>query len=220
MSSTSPASAADLKCYIEKKLGSDIVIVELSECQYEIVINDALQVFFDRIYDAYEKVYVPTILPAAGTASTCVVTLGQEILSVFSVYGMRTITSEKVMSFVYDPGNLLYNQQYTFEFSRLAHRLTVNNSFEIPTKVLLHVYRKLDSSEFGEIYNHAWVKKYAVALAKIQWGTNLTKFDSVVLPGQMRLNGDKILQQGTEEKREAEEELDAKWAFYPLPQAY
>jgi hypothetical protein len=57
----------------------------------------------------------------------------------------------------------------------------------------------LDMDEYPELYNNFLVKDLSVAYAKFQWGTNLSKFEGVQLPGGVTLNGMNILTQAQSE---------------------
>ena len=65
---------------------------------------------------------------------------------------------------------------------------------------------------YPDLWNDLWLKKYATSLVKAQWGRNLTKFNSVNLPGGITMNGDQILQQGNEEIAKLEERFAMDWA--------
>jgi len=218
MSTSIPSSVSDLKNYIKANLGSDIVRVEITEDQYNIIIDDSLQKFFNYVYDGYDKVYQPITLPTTGTTGMSTVTLPNNILSVVKVFGQIQPLNFKVYSYIYEPSNIIANREYTFSFSKYSHILTINETPEKDTAAVAYVYRKLDETIYTDLYNHEWLKKYIIAKAKIQWGQNLSKYGSVVLPGGMTLNGEFILNEGKEEYRLAEEELYNNFAFYPLPQ--
>ena len=57
------------------------------------------------------------------------------------------------------------------------------------------------------IWNDYWLKQYATALLRIQWGTNLMKYSGPGLPGGGTLNGMDIFQAGMTEKQTLEERL-------------
>ena len=59
-----------------------------------------------------------------------------------------------------------------------------------------------------------FLKKYSTALIKRQWGENLKKYQGVVLPGGITLDGKTIYDEAIEEIRQIEEEVSLK---YELP---
>jgi RES domain-containing protein len=72
--------------------------------------------------------------------------------------------------------------------------------------IIIECYRKLDPTDMTDIYNDMWLKKYATALVKYQWGENLAKFTGIALPGGVTLNSEQMKQDAQEEILRLEEE--------------
>ena len=72
--------------------------------------------------------------------------------------------------------------------------------------IIIDCYRKIDPSQFTDVYNDVWLKKYVTALIKRQWGTNLSKFDGIQLPGGVTLQGRQILEDANAEIEKLEEQ--------------
>lgn len=96
-------------------------------------------------------------------------------------------------------------------FNRHMNRLYVDMDWttevDIGEYMIVEGYRILDPDTFTDVYNDSWLKKYATALMKKQWGTNLKKFEGVQLPGGVTLNGQKIYDEAVEELKELMEEV-------------
>ena len=60
-----------------------------------------------------------------------------------------------------------------------------------------------------------FLKQYATALIKRQWGENLKKFEGVQLPGGVTLNGKAIYDEAVEEILRIEEQMSLKWELPP-----
>ena len=62
--------------------------------------------------------------------------------------------------------------------------------------IILEVYGVRDPddmvTEYNSLWNHRFLKSYATALIKRQWGTNLLKFDGMTLPGGVTVNARQI----------------------------
>ena len=58
-----------------------------------------------------------------------------------------------------------------------------------------------------DVWNDRFLKKYATAKIKQQWGTNLKKFEGIQMPGGVTLNGQKIYDEAIEEIEKLEEDL-------------
>lgn len=50
----------------------------------------------------------------------------------------------------------------------------------------------VDPDEFTKVYSDLWLKRYATALIKRNWGQNLIKFEGIQMPGGVTLNGRQI----------------------------
>ena len=72
--------------------------------------------------------------------------------------------------------------------------------------LLIECYRKLDPTDFTDIYNDMWLKKYASALVKYQWGENLSKFSGIALPGGVTLDAQTMKEEALAEIQRLEEE--------------
>ncbi len=66
-------------------------------------------------------------------------------------------------------------------------------------KVLIEMYIATDPNGNGRVYNNIFLKEYATALIKEQWGANLIKFEGMVLPGGVQLNGRQIYEDAKQE---------------------
>ena len=60
-----------------------------------------------------------------------------------------------------------------------------------------------------------FLKRYATALIKRQWGENLKKFAGVQMPGGVTLNGDQIYQEAVAEIQVIEEEMQVRYELPP-----
>jgi hypothetical protein len=69
-------------------------------------------------------------------------------------------------------------------------------------------------SGVSDVWNDRFLKKYATALIKRQWGNNLKKFGGVALPGGVTLNGKEIYDEAEEEIKSIEEDM---FNFNSLP---
>ena len=104
-------------------------------------------------------------------------------------------------------------------FNKKNHRLYLDIDFGMmsdDTFIIIDGYRLLDPSDAPAIYNDFWLKKYATAIIKKQWGTNLIKFNGVMLPGGVQLNGRQIYDDAVKEIEEIEYSLKTEYEIPPL----
>ena len=81
---------------------------------------------------------------------------------------------------------------------------------------LVEAHRLLDPTEVTEVYNDMFLKRYATAMMKKQWGMNLIKYNNVQLPGGITLNGRQIYEDALAEIEKMEGEVLSKYAIPPL----
>jgi len=77
--------------------------------------------------------------------------------------------------------------------------------------VIVECFRILDPTTYTDVYNDYFLKKYATALIKRQWGTNLSKFEGMVMPGGVTFNGRQLFDDANEELTKLEEEVRLNW---------
>ena len=96
------------------------------------------------------------------------------------------------------------------EFNVNQDRIYVSMDWDIDIAVgnyvVFEVYRKINPSEYTQAYNDFWLKRYATALIKKQWGENLIKFQGVTMLGGVTMNGETIYNEAKEEIATLEEQ--------------
>ena len=103
-------------------------------------------------------------------------------------------------------------------FNKKNHRLYLDIDFgqlSDDTFIIIDGYRLLDPSDAPAIYNDFWLKRYATAIIKKQWGMNLIKFNGVLLPGGVQLNGRQIYEDALKEIEEIEYSLKTEYEIPP-----
>ena len=73
--------------------------------------------------------------------------------------------------------------------------------------LIIECYRKIDPETYTDIFDDIYLKRYATALIKRQWGANLSKFNGVATLGGVSMNGEQIYSQAIEEIQRLEEEI-------------
>ena len=104
-------------------------------------------------------------------------------------------------------------------FNKKNHRLYLDIDFgnlSDDTFIIIDGYRLLDPADAPKIYNDFWLKRYATAIIKKQWGMNLIKFNGVLLPGGVQLNGRQIYEDALKEIEEIEYSLKTEYEIPPL----
>lgn len=106
-----------------------------------------------------------------------------------------------------------------FRFNRKRSRITIDvnmdDTFNEGDYVVFEVYRILDPAQWSKVYNDMFIKRYATALIKRQWGSNMAKYDGMQLPGGVVLNGTKIYQEAMDEITKLEDEMQSRYEEPP-----
>ena len=100
--------------------------------------------------------------------------------------------------------------EHPIRFNVHQNRLYLDQDWEecdAGSFIIIECYRKLDPNSYTDVYNDMFLKKYATALIKKQWGANLIKFQGVQMLGGVQMNGEIIYQQADEEIKLLEEQM-------------
>ena len=100
-------------------------------------------------------------------------------------------------------------------FDRHKNQLRIDMDWEqdvpIDNYLAIECYRVIDPATYTDVYNDYFLKRYATALIKYQWGANLIKFEGMVMPGGVSFNGRQIFDDAKEEITKLEEEARLNW---------
>ena len=124
------------------------------------------------------------------------------------------LTSTSVMYYSQVQSHLaLLNQmlvgQIPIRFNMHSNRLYIDyNASKLTANewIIIECYRKIDPNDMTDVYNDMWLKKYATAKVKYQWGQNLSKFGGIALPGGVTLDAEQMMTEAQEEISRLEEE--------------
>jgi len=104
-----------------------------------------------------------------------------------------------------------------YNFNQRTHRLFIDGDLgSVGTYICMEVMVKPSPDVFPDLWNDMWLKQFATALVKAQWGRNLTKYNQVQLPGGIVINGDRILQDAQQELETIRTRFALDWADPPL----
>jgi hypothetical protein len=108
---------------------------------------------------------------------------------------------------------LMFTGEVPIRFNRHMQQLFIQwawgySEAPVGTTVIAECYAIIDPTTYGRIWEDRWLKQYATALIKRSWGNNLKKFADIQLPGGVKLNGDKIWQEATDEINALEADME------------
>jgi hypothetical protein len=108
---------------------------------------------------------------------------------------------------------IMFTGETPIRFNRHMERLFIDwawGSSQAPvgTVVVAESYVIVNPEVYSKVWEDRWLKRYATALIKKQWGSNLEKFSNLQLPGGVTLNADKIIEQAEAEIQALEEDME------------
>ena len=91
--------------------------------------------------------------------------------------------------------NFLLRPPTSWNFNQRTHRLSLHGDLDFAkgSYIALECMVKPSPDIYPDLWNDMWLKQYATALVKEQWGLNLTKYNQVQMPGGITMNGQQIL---------------------------
>lgn len=233
-------SRSELVDYCLRRLGAPVIEINVDSAQVEDRIDDAFQFYREYHYDAVEKVYLKHMV-TANNISDQYIEISDTVVGVERVFpfmnkstgtnifdikyqilinDLYTLMSTDIIYYTQVRQELeLINQvlvgQKPIRFNRHMNRLHIDMDWAadvVPgTYIIVECWRILDPNVFTDVYNDMFLKRYATALIKRQWGDNMKKFSGVQLPGGVTLNGEVVYQEAVEEIRQIETEIQSRF---------
>lgn len=237
-----PTSRVTLVDYCLRNLGAPVLDINVDDDQVEDRVDEALQKYRDYHMDGQRRVYLP-LLVTPTVVTNKYFTLTDEVISVTRVlpisssYAAVNMFSMKYQMYLndfyalYKAESLQYfvqMQQYLSEvdallngiqpiqYQRHGNKLFIDTNFgelQVGQYIMAEAYVSLEDTP--EMYNDSWLKRYTTALIKRQWGTNLSKFDGMQLPGGVTINASKILEEANSEIEALEQSLLDSYSLPP-----
>lgn len=243
MSTSKPASRAELISYAKRQLGDPVIEINTDPDQEEDVLELSLQFFQQFHFDGVERIHLSHKL-TANNISDKYITLSDAIIGVERVLPFDSRTRGIDLFDV--RYQILLNDLYSLQSTDIIYYFQVQNQLQLMNQLLVGVkpirfnrhqnrlfidmdwqqdavageyiivecYRILDPTTYTSVYNDLYLKKYVTAQMKKQWGNNLKKFSGVQLPGGVTLNGQQIYEEAIQEIQQLELEVESR---YQLP---
>ena len=131
--------------------------------------------------------------------------------------GFMGSLAEYVMSMEYLDllDKVIDSDQKHIDFNRHRNTLEVFMDWEeevLPDEhIVVECVRIIDPATYTDVFNDYYLKKYATALIKRQWGQNLLKFEGMQMPGGVSFNGRQLYDDAITDIEKLEEEARLNW---------
>lgn len=231
-----PSSRTEFKEYCLRKLGKPVIEINVDDDQIEDRIDESLRYYWDYHFDGSEKIYYKHAITDDDKTNKYI-TLPENIIGAVSIFpiGDPTVGSQDMFNIRYQIAlNDLYTLtsvsmvpyymvmqhlalineiivgKQPIRYNRHRNQLWVDmdwNKMDTGSYLLVEAYQVVDPDTYTDAWGDRWLQSYASAKIKYQWGTNLTKFSGLQLPGGVQFNGEKILDDAKAELDKLEAEM-------------
>ena len=227
-----PNSRETFKQYCLRKLGAPVIEINVDDDQVDDRIDEAIRFFWDYHFDGAEKTYYKYQVTPTDITNKYI-TMPDNIIGVVNLFpigqalntnnlfniryqialnDLYTLTSVSMVPYYMALQHIQFLEQFLvgqqpFRYNRIINKCYIDMDWNIINPgdhLLLEAYQVIDPDVFTKGYSERLLQNYATALIKEQWGSNLTKFSGMQLPGGLTFNGEKILNDAVAERKEIE----------------
>jgi hypothetical protein len=240
-----PTSRATFKEYCLRKLGKPVIEINVDDDQVDDRIDECLKYYWDYHFDGTEKTYYKHLITEQ-TKIDKYVTLPENIIGAIRVFqiGDPSVRASDMFNIRYQIAlndlyqlttvsllpyymamqhlgtitELLVGQQ-PIRYNRHTNKMYVDmdwSKIDVGQYLLIEAYEIVDPDTYTNAWGDRWLQEYTTQKIKYQWGSNLTKFSGLQLPGGVQFNGDKILDDAEKAIEKLEQEMISS---YSLPVA-
>ena len=240
-----PTSRATFKEYCLRKLGKPVIEINVDDDQVDDRIDECIRYYWDYHFDGTEKTYYKQAVTDQ-IKSDKYITLPENIIGAIRVFqiGDPSVRASDMFNIRYQIAlndlyqlttvsllpyymamqhlgtitELLVGQQ-PIRYNRHTNKLHVDmdwTKIDVGQFLLVEAYEVIDPNTYTNAWGDRWLQEYTTQKIKYQWGSNLTKFTGMVLPGGVQFNGEKILDDAEKAIEKLEQEMISS---YSLPVA-
>jgi len=219
-----PTTRAQFKEYCLRKLGKPVIEINVDDDQVEDRIDESLKYYYDYHFDGSERIYYKHTITSTDVANKYI-TLPENIIGAVRIFNLGdpmvsnnlfdiryqialndlyTLTSVSMVPYymafqhIQLMEQLLVGQQ-PIRYNRHTNKLFVDMDWEHKAKVgfflVVEAYEIVDPETYSDAWGDRWLQEYCTEKIKYQWGTNLSKFNGMQLPGGVTFNGQNIKQE-------------------------
>lgn len=172
------------------------------------------------VSDLVLSVYRVLVVDGVGRSGTGLFSMNYQFL----MNDLSWLSSSSVISYFLTRSHMeMLNDMFVGDtqvrFNRYASKLYLDIDWQSKLRagdfVVAEAQRVLDPSDYAKIWSDRFLRDYATALVKKQWGQNLIKYEGVQMPGGVTLNGRAIYDEGNREATQLEETIQSKFELPP-----
>ena len=227
-----PNSRESFKQYCLRKLGAPVIEINVDDDQVEDRIDEAIRYYWDYHFDGADKIYYKHKV-TQDDIDNRYITMPDNVLGVVNLFpigqalntnnlfniryqialnDLYTLTSVSMVPYYMALTHVQFLEQMLvgqqpFRYNRMVNKMYIDmdwNIINIDDHLLVEAYQVVDPAVYPKAYGERLLQNYATALIKEQWGSNLKKYEGMELPGGLKFNGQKIFDEGKQERQEIE----------------
>lgn len=239
-----PITRKQFKEFCLRKLGKPVIEINVDEQQVDDRVDEALRYFRDYHFDGTEHDYLKHQLTADDITNKYI-TVDEAIVGVVRAFDigdalqtnnlfniryqihlndLYNFTNVNYAPYVMTLQHIQHLEEFfvgkqPIRFNRHTDKVYLDMDWDVVKTgdyIVFEVYRYVDPNTYADVWSDPWLQKYATALIKHQWGSNLSKFTGLQLPGGVQFDGQRILSEAASEVDKLEAEMIS---GYSLPVA-
>jgi hypothetical protein len=236
-----PTTREEFKQWCLRKLGKPVIEINVDDDQVDDRIDEALSYYWDYHFDGAEKTYAKYQITQTDIDNRYI-TIPENVIGVVNLFplttgligsGMFNARYQFVLNNIHEFVNYnMINYYMSFEYLGFMEEILVGkqpirynrhmnkmhidadwDKLPVGTWIIYECYQVVDPNTYPDVWKDRWLQNYAAAKIKYQWGSNLTKFADMQLPGGVRFNGEKILSDADEEIKKMEQEMISSYSL-------
>lgn len=231
-----PTDRHSFKEWCLRKLGKPVIEINVDPDQVDDRVDEALSYYWDYHFDGAEKMFLKHQITAQDKENGYI-TVPENIIGVINIFNLSStsLSTSNIFSaqyqFVlnnlhdiasYDTVHFYMGMQHIqfleeiltgmqpIRYNRHVNKLHIDTDWDNLIEghyIVAECYQIVDPEIYTDVWKDRWLQNYATAKIKYQWGSNLTKFEGMQLPGGVQFNGQQILSDAKEEIDALEEDM-------------
>jgi hypothetical protein len=230
-----PTTRSGFKEFCLRKLGKPVIEINVDDDQVEDRIDESLKYYYDYHFDGSEKIYykhqvteqnktdkyidLPENIIGAvkifPITSTMISSNLFDIRYQIALNDLYTLTSVSMVPYymafqhIQLLEQLLVGQQF-IRYNRHMNKLYLDMNWDrvkVGDFLIVEAYQIVDPEVYSDVWGDRWLQEYCTEKIKYQWGSNLSKFNGMQLPGGVTFNGQAIKEEAKAALDKLEEEM-------------
>jgi hypothetical protein len=237
-----PTTRDEFREWCLRKLGKPVIEINVDRDQVEDRIDEALSYYWDYHFDGTEKTFLKHQITQTDKDNGYI-DVPENIIGAVNIFSLNTstlspsnmfsaqyqfvlnhiheIASYNLTNYVMNMSHLQFMEEILvgkqpIRYNRHVNRLYIDtdwNRLEVDNYIVAECYSIIDPNIYADVWKDRWLQSYATAKIKYQWGSNLTKFVGMNLPGNIQFNGEQILNDAAGEIEKLEEEMISSYSL-------